>query len=947
MSKCVLAVLVMCCLFFQKSFAQSEFGGHITGQDWQILSSDAVRVIYPKGMDDRAQRIAHLINYMNENNRRSIGMQKRRIDMVLHNQTVVPNGYVALAPFRSEFFGTPPQSNVLVGSMDWLDVLAIHEYRHAQQNLNAKRGLTRLLYWLQGESMWSLAAGLSIPDWYSEGDAVITETALSNSGRGRSPFFTMEQRALALDGKNYRYAKHRNGSYKSLLPDQYRLGYMILTQTRNQFGNDITQKIHRDGASYRGIIYPFSRAMKRHTGYYTKGMYNLAWEQKKVDWASELKNTPLIPTTPVTPRHKQTVTSYRFPRPLADGSVVASKSSYKKTDELVLIANGKEKKLCTIGINYDEFISEGGGKFAWVEVAQDARRAFKGYSNIIVYDIKTDKRIQLTHKTRYFSPAFSPNGQSLATIFISANQENNILLLDPNSGNVLNKIPNPENYFLSRLTWTADGKALVSIAKHKGRIALVKFDLTNNTITELTPWSNHTMESPSVQGDKVFFNASYSGIDNIFYTDLRGSKQIFQATSVPVGAYEPVLSGDGKTLFFTEFTAMGYVISQQNIETGSQRVNAVTIAEPTEMSQFTTVANKTEGGSILEKAVGQPYISKSYKGLLHGQKLYGWGFSPSISNPGLSINMVNMLNDVKLDFGGNINRNEGNAKTYSANLEIARWYPAITLKAKQGARQTDYYLGGDTLSTQEFNETLFGSAVSIPLKWLKGNYSVAFTPFVGLNQRSLQNIKVESNFIPDNSFSTLNMGAHFSKVRRRAYQNVGARAGISVDIDYNKTISGTSNDRLWGKGKIYLPGIAANHNIEIKLAYQRELLANTYQFSDEYEYPRGYTSPVNDEFSSFSVNYGLPLFYPDFGIMGITYFKRIRANLFYDSGTGLNKRLDLKTNYRSAGFEVILDNKHLNFIQLSLGFRNSFLLDKDPRNPARKSQFTFFAVTSI
>jgi hypothetical protein len=128
-----------------------DLGNHPLGQNWQILSSDAIRVIYPAGMDERAQRIARLINYMDQHNRRSIGPTRRRIDMVLQNKTVNPNGYVALAPFRSEFYATPPQSNLLLGSLDWLDVLSIHEYRHVLQYLNAKRGLTRLFYWLVGE----------------------------------------------------------------------------------------------------------------------------------------------------------------------------------------------------------------------------------------------------------------------------------------------------------------------------------------------------------------------------------------------------------------------------------------------------------------------------------------------------------------------------------------------------------------------------------------------------------------------------------------------------------------------------------------------------------------------------------------------------------------------------------------------------------------------------
>ena len=79
-----------------------------------------------------------------------------------------------------------------------------------------------------------------------------------------------------------------------------------------------------------------------------------------------------------------------------------------------------------------------------------------------------------------------------------------------------------------------------------------------------------------------------------------------------------------------------------------------------------------------------------------------------------------------------------------------------------------------------------------------------------------------------------------------------------------------------------------------------------------------------------SANYGLPLLYPDFGFLGIAYFKRIRANLFYDYGVGEISRLALKTKYNSVGGELIFDNTYFNLLPLSVGVRASYLLQNDP-----------------
>ncbi len=161
-------------------------------------------------MEPKAQRVANIVNYIDKNNTRSIGNKTGSIDIVLQNQTVIPNGYVGLAPFRSEFFCTPPSANNVTGSQDWLDVLSMHEYRHVQQIINSRRGITKVASIFQGQSGWSLVSNISLPNWYFEGDATISETAWSLGGRGRSAFFTIEQRALAYADINYSYQKNRN-----------------------------------------------------------------------------------------------------------------------------------------------------------------------------------------------------------------------------------------------------------------------------------------------------------------------------------------------------------------------------------------------------------------------------------------------------------------------------------------------------------------------------------------------------------------------------------------------------------------------------------------------------------------------------------------------------------------------------------------------------------------
>jgi hypothetical protein len=128
-----------------------------------------------------------------------------------------------------------------------------------------------------------------------------------------------------------------------MMPDKYRLGYMMLTKIRNEKGNDITANVLKGAASYKSIIYPFSRSLKRQTGYTTKKLYELAWAEKKIDFKNQISEIKQI-SIPITKKNKTTFTIYRFPCITVNGDIVARKISYKSTDEIVLLSNGLEKK---------------------------------------------------------------------------------------------------------------------------------------------------------------------------------------------------------------------------------------------------------------------------------------------------------------------------------------------------------------------------------------------------------------------------------------------------------------------------------------------------------------------------------------------------------------------------------------------------------------------------
>ena len=142
----------------------------------------------------------------------------RKWNVVLQNQTIVSNAYVRLAPLMSELYLVPDQDNFSSGSIRWDDNLIIHENRHMQQLSNFNNGLTKVFSFLLGQEGQLLANGITIPDYFFEGDAVWQETLVSEQGRGRMPSFFNGMKSLWLQDKKYSWMKLRSGSWWIIHP---------------------------------------------------------------------------------------------------------------------------------------------------------------------------------------------------------------------------------------------------------------------------------------------------------------------------------------------------------------------------------------------------------------------------------------------------------------------------------------------------------------------------------------------------------------------------------------------------------------------------------------------------------------------------------------------------------------------------------------------------------
>ncbi len=140
---------------------------------------------------------------------------KFRIPVIIHNYTTNSNGYVAWAPSRMELYPTPEMNSIPLNPDRQL---ATHELTHVLQMESLNKGFTKVMSVLTGQQFTGIVSAL-LPLWFLEGDAIFSESVLTQSGRGRNASFQKELKALVVEkGNLYKYDKMVNGSFSELRP---------------------------------------------------------------------------------------------------------------------------------------------------------------------------------------------------------------------------------------------------------------------------------------------------------------------------------------------------------------------------------------------------------------------------------------------------------------------------------------------------------------------------------------------------------------------------------------------------------------------------------------------------------------------------------------------------------------------------------------------------------
>ncbi len=924
-----------------------------TGQDpssiaWRQINTVNFQIVYPEEFEIQAQRLSFVLEKVYGFGSKTLNFKPRKVSVILHTRTVTSNGLVAWAPKRIELFTTPNQK---IYSQDWIEQLCLHEFRHLVQLDKIQSEMPTLLKIIFGEQSTAIAVGAYLPFWFLEGDAVVTETALSKSGRGREASFSMEYRAQLAEKGKYSFDKAYLGSYRDFVPDHYQLGYWMIGKSREEFGSKIWADALKTIGGRPLSLTPLNSSLKKNTGKSTQQLYSGIFDNLNKSWRKSFQ-TRLIDSISKASPDTKVYSNYLYPEFYKDSFLLAYRTSLDDIGRFVQINPDRtEKVIFTSGTIYDESVSMLKNMIIWAEQRADLRWSHADRSVIQVLNIETKKINEIKSKNKLFSPVISPDFKTFAAVEVDPANRVFLSIFDLKTGVLIDQFNTTDNQYFFTPCWDAKGETLYFVSlSGKGKF-LASVDVKTRKFVQLTESTFANLRNPVFSKGRLFFSSDFSGIDNLYGLDLQ-SKKIFKIASVPFGADYPDISEDGKRIVFSNYSAAGFQLGIVKLSEAKGKSEVQNIQLKTD-SLANTLAGQEIGIPDFSNPDSVTYPIKKYSKLGHLFNFHSWAPAYIDVNsyeirPGVSLFSQNLLGTSETRLGYDYNVADRTGK-FRLGYTYSGWFPEFNVEVSDGNEASNYYQVTNTIDQSGqvisrdttihrfvWKEISMDLDVRLPFNFSKGKYSRSFIPEV---QYSIKNVSGKDTSLidlyPKNS-QTLAYRIYLNNLLRQSGQAIQPKWGQQLDVIYRHTPFGDNDiGTLSGiQSVLFFPALGANAGLRVYQGYQVKSFTNSYSFSDVVRFPRGFESYQNNKMYSLAADYKIPLFYPDFSFGKLTYIKRIKSSFFYDwawlsvpltdkNGVIFPNAKEMKL--QSMGLELTADLHVLRFFApIELGFRSIY-----------------------
>ncbi|MBR3287870.1 MAG: hypothetical protein IKI72_08655 [Bacteroidales bacterium] len=927
------AVMAVCWLALTPLYAQFyPSDAEPASTRWEYISTPQADLIFRQGRDREAQYMARTLMRIDTAVRKSLLQPLRRIPIVMHSQSMTSNGFVVWTPRRMELYTTPSPTQY---AQNWLGNLAVHEYRHVAQISRLHDALPRTLKWMFGEQPTGLCSAF-VPYWYLEGDAVVTETALTDAGRGRTAGFSQLYRAQLLDGRRFTYEKSYLGSYKDAISSYYVLGYHLVSHLREETDNDIFgRQLYELGRK----PYRMGLAWKQTTGKRIRTWYEEATDSLLHVW--QRQDLAVRPTrfTPFTQPQK-TYTEYTAPQVLPDLSVVAVKRARDQVGLIVQIQpDGSEKVLARPGEMTHDHIHYSAGKVIWNETVSDLRWRNISTSRLRLYDLETHQTRTVVRGTQLVSPVLSPDAGQVAAVSMDEGYRAVLTVLQTASGAEIFRAVHPSAFQLQSPAWSKDGRSIYVIALYENRKRIEQYLPDTGTWRPLTGMSTEDFQHLRDGGDCLLFDSPRSGITNIYALDYSDGT-VQSLTSARFGAMQADRI-DTTHLVYADFSADGYAIvsarwrPQPALAAGGPAIYAAAVqAEHFNMADNRPVADTAD------------FPVRRYRKAAHLLNVHSWApfyvdyrDATTDLSGGIGVSAVSQdLLGQMIAYGGYEHENSRNI--VRAGFNYYGLYPVIEASVGYGKQlrvyETVFFKAAEppTDAAWDFNLRTY-----TPLVFSRNAMTTTLTPLVQFKYNDGYYYNFEDHEFQRGAWEFA-YSLRFSSVRRTTDAELSPRLGYALSGQF--THSPTEKDHFsrigYARMQVFLPGLGRTHRVILEGGFQRQHVKK-FVYSTGLDFPRGYDDNMASlRMSEFRLDYLMPLLHPDLSLGRPLYLKRVYADLFFDyaRNTTMKYRYDIwglmlvhvPETLRSYGADLYFDCNFFRFYTpATVGLRLAYLPD--------------------
>lgn len=914
------------------------YGHDPASQQWRQIRTDHFRLIYPVTWEDKAQELAHFMEAIRKPLSTSLNSNPKLTPVILRNQTMLSNGFVTWAPKRIEMVTTIPSNNQAV---DWMRYLAVHEYRHVVQVEAVNRSTTGFFSKIFGEAVTGSVAGLHLPLWFLEGDAVLAETSFTRSGRGHLPSFMMPLKAQLLEHGSYSYDKAILGSYRDMVPDHYTLGYHLVASLQNKHGFEPFRSATRQVAKTPFFPGSFSRGIQKVNGKNLAGNYYAVVEELKTQWAETEKYASVSDYQIIKPDNSLDYVNYINPQYIDDDTFIAFRTTPADIPRLVKIGrDGSEEILFTPGFGYEITMSYANGLAAWLEINPDPRWGYRNWTNIRIFDLKTGKSHLITKRARLQAPILSPDGSRIVAVEVDATNRWALVIFDAGTGAELHRISSPDIDFIMEPDWTDCQNAIIAIAYVEGKgKSIVKTHIENPHFEHLFHTGFTDISEPAIHDCVIYFTGTWSGRDELYAWDIE-EKQLYRVLASRFGATCAGFSEDGKRILFSDYTSTGYQIG----EATTDKLVAVEIDKIGSQTPELYASAAREAYLLADtiSVKSNRYQSSTFHKFPNLFHFHSWfpvalDVNGMSSNPGITAFSQNLLGTTVIGLGYEYDTENKGHKAF-VDVSYKALYPVFDLRAEKGAEDR-FYRSGDSIVNLRTSVSIISGGVGLPLSFNHNALIYGFIPRLSTSQEWYSFNFRDSIYTRANRSLTYMFSGY--AYQRMAFRDLFPALGVSAAVGFRHTpfrntqaFNDINAGRItYGIVSVFLPGIMKHHSFRLYAGGQHKVYGQTY-FGDAIRHARGYQALPNHELALLSASYSFPLWYPDVALGSFIYSKRLKTNFFFDhSRSVFNEKL---TTLNSFGIDMLLDAHLLRMpMPFEFGLRTLYLENE------RKLRFEF------